>query len=136
MSSVFYFLSVCFLMIRRTPRSTRTDTLFPYTTLFRAELKTPIGAIRLLSEAVQAASDDPEAVERFAGRMLIESERLTVLVQQIIELSRLQTDDPLDEPVPVPIAPLVAAALGPVQLAAQPRRNDAHAPGYAELRRT
>src|SRR3546814_4754692 len=71
----------------------------------------PIGAIRLLSEAVQAASDDPEAVERFAGRMLIESERLTVLVQQIIELSRLQTDHPLDEPVTVPIDPLVAAAL-------------------------
>src|SRR3546814_4683015 len=29
-------LSVFFLMIRRPPRSTRTDTLFPYTTLFRA----------------------------------------------------------------------------------------------------
>src|SRR3546814_18128387 len=28
---------VCFLMIRRPPRSTRTDTLFPYTTLFRSE---------------------------------------------------------------------------------------------------
>src|SRR3546814_11161685 len=27
----------CFLMIRRPPRSTRTDTLFPYTTLFRSE---------------------------------------------------------------------------------------------------
>src|SRR3546814_1724392 len=27
---------MCFLMIRRPPRSTRTDTLFPYTTLFRA----------------------------------------------------------------------------------------------------
>src|SRR3546814_14397354 len=27
---------VCLLMIRRPPRSTRTDTLFPYTTLFRA----------------------------------------------------------------------------------------------------
>src|SRR3546814_4851304 len=30
--SLFYFF---FLMIRRPPRSTRTDTLFPYTTLFR-----------------------------------------------------------------------------------------------------
>src|SRR3546814_16920936 len=30
------FLSVFFLMIRRPPRSTRTDTLFPYTTLFRS----------------------------------------------------------------------------------------------------
>src|SRR3546814_4726623 len=27
---------ICFLMIRRPPRSTRTDTLFPYTTLFRS----------------------------------------------------------------------------------------------------
>src|SRR3546814_1636760 len=31
-----YFTSFCFLMIRRPPRSTRTDTLFPYTTLFRS----------------------------------------------------------------------------------------------------
>src|SRR3546814_3779587 len=29
---------ICFLMIRRPPRSTRTDTLFPYTTLFRSSL--------------------------------------------------------------------------------------------------
>src|SRR3546814_15382712 len=40
---------VCFLMIRRPPRSTRTDTLFPYTTLFRS-----IGAITG-PEAVYAA---------------------------------------------------------------------------------
>src|SRR3546814_17221930 len=33
----FVFLSYIFvLMIRRPPRSTRTDTLFPYTTLFRS----------------------------------------------------------------------------------------------------
>ena len=64
------------------------------------ELKTPVGAIRLLAEAVRDAADDPEAVKRFAGRMLTESDRLTRLVQQIIELSRLQDDDPLDAPVP------------------------------------
>src|SRR3546814_16316558 len=33
-----YLLSFFFLMIRRPPRSTRTDTLFPYTTLFRSIL--------------------------------------------------------------------------------------------------
>src|SRR3546814_15647363 len=36
---VFYLIlysSLFFLMIRRPPRSTRTDTLFPYTTLFRS----------------------------------------------------------------------------------------------------
>src|SRR3546814_13788525 len=32
----FYSLVIFFLMIRRPPRSTRTDTLFPYTTLFRS----------------------------------------------------------------------------------------------------
>ncbi len=34
------------------------------------ELKTPVGAIRLLADAVSDASDDPEAVKRFAARML------------------------------------------------------------------
>src|SRR3546814_11143218 len=33
-----------FLMIRRPPRSTRTDTLFPYTTLFRSEMFLRVGA--------------------------------------------------------------------------------------------
>src|SRR3546814_6377710 len=36
-SSNIGVLVYCFLMIRRPPRSTRTDTLFPYTTLFRSE---------------------------------------------------------------------------------------------------
>src|SRR3546814_10117172 len=35
--SLSIFHSIFFLMIRRPPRSTRTDTLFPYTTLFRSE---------------------------------------------------------------------------------------------------
>src|SRR3546814_3588788 len=35
---------VFFLMIRRPPRSTRTDTLFPYTTLFRSETSSPAGS--------------------------------------------------------------------------------------------
>jgi two-component system sensor histidine kinase SenX3 len=57
------------------------------------ELKTPIGAISLLAEAVEEAADDPEAVRRFAARMGIESARLADLVAQIIDLSRLQGDD-------------------------------------------
>src|SRR3546814_16622928 len=39
---IFFF----FLMIRRPPRSTRTDTLFPYTTLFRSGLAGTIGEDR------------------------------------------------------------------------------------------
>ncbi len=75
------------------------------------ELKTPVGAIRLLAEAVQDASDDPEAVHRFAGRMHKESERLARLVQQIIELSRLQGDDPLEQPEPVSVDDVIATAI-------------------------
>ena len=67
------------------------------------ELKTPAGALMLLAEAVGEARDDPEAIERFAGRMRRESERLTRLVQQIIELSRLQGDALVDEPVEVDV---------------------------------
>ncbi len=61
------------------------------------ELKTPIGAISLLAETIQDAADDPAMVRRFAGRMETESVRLTALVHQIIELSRLQAMDPLTE---------------------------------------
>jgi len=75
------------------------------------ELKTPVGAIRLLSDAVIDAKDDPEAVQRFAGRMHTESERLARLVQQIIELSRLQGDDPLDEPVAVDVDAIIARVI-------------------------
>src|SRR3546814_20300257 len=39
-SFLFILLFFFFLMIRRPPRSTRTDTLFPYTTLFRASIHT------------------------------------------------------------------------------------------------
>jgi len=59
------------------------------------ELKTPIGALSILSEAVLGAADDPEAITRFATRMQTEAHRLSGLVQEIIDLSRLQDGDPL-----------------------------------------
>jgi two-component system sensor histidine kinase SenX3 len=75
------------------------------------ELKTPVGALNLLAEAVQEAADDPEAVVRFASRMQTESGRLSKLVQQIIELSRLLGDDPLDDPQPVDVDAVVTRAI-------------------------
>ena len=82
------------------------------------ELKTPVGALTLLAEAIERASDDPEAVQRFAGRMQIEAARLDHLVQELIDLSRVQNDDPLPEPVPVerrwsPRPSTAAAQAGP-----------------------
>lgn len=75
------------------------------------ELKTPVGALSLLSEAVMDAADDPEAVERFAGRMQNEATRLTNLVQELIDLSRVQNDDPLEDAEPVRVDELVAEAI-------------------------
>jgi two-component system sensor histidine kinase SenX3 len=83
------------------------------------ELKTPVGALNLLAEAVQEAAEDPEAVTRFAGRMQTESARLTKLVQQIIELSRLQGDDPLDDLEPVDVDTVVARAIDQSTIDAQ-----------------
>jgi two-component system sensor histidine kinase SenX3 len=54
------------------------------------ELKTPIGAIALLAETLQGATDDSAAVMKFAGSLQREANRLGHIVQEIIELSRLQ----------------------------------------------
>ncbi len=75
------------------------------------ELKTPVGAMNLLAEAIQEASDDPEAVVRFSQRMQQESERLTNLVQQIIELSRLQGDDPVSVSGQVDVNAVIARSI-------------------------
>src|SRR3546814_13829604 len=53
----------CFLMIRRPPRSTRTDTLFPYTTLFRSP-KSDRGRRRLDAERALQAWQAEDAVTR------------------------------------------------------------------------
>ena len=75
------------------------------------ELKTPVGALSLLAETVEHAADDPEAVRRFAGRMQTEATRLSRLVQEIIELSRLQVTDPLGAVRPVDVDGVVGEAL-------------------------
>jgi two-component system sensor histidine kinase SenX3 len=75
------------------------------------ELKTPIGAVGLLAEALQAASKEPDQVRRFAKRLTKESERLARITQEIIELSRLQAADALTKPDIVEIDDVVAQAI-------------------------
>jgi two-component system sensor histidine kinase SenX3 len=85
------------------------------------ELKTPIGALSILSEAVLRANDDPDAVINFATRMQTESKRLSDLVQEIIDLSRLQDDDPLKRAKVLDLSALVLEAIDESQLAAGSR---------------
>ena len=102
------------------------------------ELKTPIGAIGLLAEALRSASDEPEQVKRFAKRLTKEAERLGRLTQEIIELSRLQASDVLTHPTRVDIDHVVAAAIDQNRVAADARSirlvsgGDAGAQAYGE----
>lgn len=86
------------------------------------ELKTPIGALSLLSEAVLSAKDDPSAVTKFASRMQHEAKRLTDLVQEIINLSRLQDSDPLSVAREVSINDITQIATDQCQTIAQARK--------------
>lgn len=75
------------------------------------ELKTPIGAVSILAEAIEGAADDPDAVRHFSQRLTAESTRLSALVTQIIDLSRLQADEPLLRAEPVSVADIVDEAV-------------------------
>ncbi|SDS41773.1 two-component system, OmpR family, sensor histidine kinase SenX3 [Microlunatus soli] len=86
------------------------------------ELKTPIGAVALLAEAVEGAADDPEAVHRFAARLSIESSRLSDLVRQIIDLSRLQADDPLVQAEVVEVEDVLTQAVDRCRVDAEKRQ--------------
>jgi two-component system sensor histidine kinase SenX3 len=86
------------------------------------ELKTPIGAVGLLAEALQAASDEPDQVRRFAKRLTKEAERLARITQEIIELSRLQAADALTRPDIVEIDHVVALAIDQNRVAADSNR--------------
>ncbi len=85
------------------------------------ELKTPVGALALLSEAVSGSADDPQAVRRFATRMQHESSRLTMMVQDLIALSRLQSNDPLRQAQIVNIDDVVAEAVDSTHMEAEAR---------------
>ncbi|HNP15014.1 MAG: two-component sensor histidine kinase [Cryobacterium sp.] len=85
------------------------------------ELKTPIGAVSLLAEALQAAAKEPEQVKRFAKRLTKESERLARITQEIIELSRLQAADALSKPEVVEIDHVIAAAIDQNRVVAEAR---------------
>ncbi|WP_332759945.1 sensor histidine kinase [Pseudarthrobacter sp.] len=83
------------------------------------ELKTPVGAISLLAEALESSADDEQAVRRFAKRMHKESSRLAALVQDIIELSRLQGASVSQEGKAVDINTVITEAVDRSQLPAE-----------------
>ena len=82
------------------------------------ELKTPIGAIGLLAETLQGATDDPEAVLKFASSLQREASRLGHIVQEIIELSRLQAATEVKNSAECRLADLISDSLERVRILA------------------
>ncbi|WP_201749817.1 sensor histidine kinase [Micromonospora sicca] len=99
------------------------------------ELKTPIGALQLLAEALVDAteptgdgapdlSEDLIAARRFAERIQHESTRLGRLVQELLELTRLQGAEPQPPPEPVSVDWVIAEVIDRTRTAATARRVD------------
>lgn len=97
------------------------------------ELKTPIGALQLLAEALLDATDptagagvldpseDVAAARRFAVRIQHESIRLGKLVNELLELTRLQGAEPLPAPEPMALDWVTAEVLDRTRTAAAAR---------------
>ncbi|WP_406688521.1 ATP-binding protein [Saccharopolyspora sp. ID03-671] len=83
------------------------------------ELKTPVGALALLAEALLDSADDADEVKRFSTKILHESTRLGTLVSELIALSRLQGAERLPELTTVEVDDVVEEALGRSRLAAE-----------------
>jgi two-component system sensor histidine kinase SenX3 len=103
------------------------------------ELKTPIGALQLLAEALLDATDpdsvttdpaeDVAAARRFAERIQSESTRLGRLVNELLELTRLQGAEPLPAPEPVAVDWVVAEVIDRTRTAAAARSIDVDVTG-------
>jgi two-component system sensor histidine kinase SenX3 len=75
------------------------------------ELKTPVGAMAVLAEALLASADDPETVRRFGEKVLVEANRLGGMVTELIELSRLQGAERLPDMGAVDVDTVVSEAI-------------------------
>jgi two-component system sensor histidine kinase SenX3 len=82
------------------------------------ELKTPVGALSLLAEAIEESGKDSESIQKFAKRIGPETKRLTNVIRDIIDLSQVQSDDPLATANPVEVDRVINDAVDAVQLLA------------------
>nr|WP_226995886.1 ATP-binding protein [Gordonia phthalatica] len=82
------------------------------------ELKTPLGAISLMAEAMLESRDDPEAVDHFGRRVLKEATRMGSLVNELIGLSRLQ-EGRIPDFAQVDVDPLIDDALAAASVSAE-----------------
>lgn len=85
------------------------------------ELKTPVGGIALLAEALLQDPGDQETVEYFGNKVYKEANRMADMVSELISLSKLQGAEALPEMEPLAVDDLIDEALSRNHLAAEAR---------------
>jgi two-component system sensor histidine kinase SenX3 len=88
------------------------------------ELKTPIGGISILAEALAEGSNDPDLVKNFSERIQIEITRLSHLVQEIINLSRIQDQNTMQNSEIVSLNKIIEEAIYQSKIRSEKRQID------------
>src|SRR3546814_17769581 len=103
-------MCIVFLMIRRPPRSTRTDTLFPYTTLFRSRrgqiLLTPDHDMMLEGEIAPPTPRTPARIIAAAVALILDFQPYLDLLGEAVALRRPSSPPETDD---APLGALPAA---------------------------
>ena len=86
------------------------------------ELKTPIGAIDLLTRSIRRHVDEPDKVAAYAGDLAKQAERLATLVHDIIELSRFQASKGIGVDETVDITATVSDAIDRNEMLAETKK--------------
>lgn len=82
------------------------------------ELKTPVGGMALLAEALTESKDDPDSVEYFGTKLQREAKRMADMIRELIALSKLQGAEALPDMVPVGVDEVIAEAIARNQVTA------------------
>nr|WP_255549415.1 ATP-binding protein [Corynebacterium sp. TAE3-ERU12] len=83
------------------------------------ELKTPVGALSLLVEALVEAKGDPDAVEHFGASITRETQRLSTMITELISLSKLQGAEKLPDMELLEVSDIVKAAISRTKMQAE-----------------
>jgi len=91
------------------------------------ELKTPATSLRLLAESLEETIDeDPVQARLFAAQLKKETERLSRLITDLLDLTRLETQEGVENPVPVDVRGVLMTVLARMRRVARKKNMTLH----------
>lgn len=115
----------CLVLVEDISEATRLDSVRrDFVANVSHEIKTPVGALSLLAEAVAQANGDPELITHFSEQMRAETGRLSTLVNDLLDLSRLEGIDAPAGPQTVAVDEVVGRAIEDTRTLARANEMD------------